>query len=85
MTPLNAIRAYDTGMPSGTMHRLFLFAEWTGTTPPARILEGEGADRTFAPELLAYAAENGLSLDWLLLNDERGLVMAQHNQVRGRA
>lgn len=79
---MNAISANDTAMPAGALERLALFAEWTGTTPPARILDGEGEERTFSDDILAYADEQGMSLDWFWLGDERGLVMANHNRER---
>ena len=63
---MNAISAHDTGLPAGALERLALFAEWTGTTPPARILDGEGEERTFSDDILAYADEQGMSLDWFL-------------------
>ncbi len=79
---MNAISATDTAMPAGARERLGLFAEWTGTTPPARIISGEGEELTFSDELLTYAQEQGLSLDWLWFGNVRGLVMANHNRER---
>lgn len=65
--------------------RLTLFAQWTGTTPPEGILDGEGAEATFSDALLTYAEAEGLSLDWLWLADDRGLVMACHNAAKAEA
>ncbi|WP_243613406.1 hypothetical protein [Shimia aestuarii] len=64
------------------MERLALFAEWTNTTPPERIMDGEGENRTFSQDILVYAKENGLSLDWFWMGNEMGLVMQAHNQAR---
>ncbi|WP_017999959.1 hypothetical protein [Paracoccus sp. N5] len=71
--------------PEGVLDRLTLFAEWTGTTPPKRLLNGEGEDRTFTDELLVYCDQNGLSLDWLWLADEKSLVMQAFHAARERA
>lgn len=79
---MNAISATDTALPSGALERLALFAEWTGTTPPARVLIDQGDGATFSDEILAYAYRNGLSLDWFWLGDERGLVMAYHHEAK---
>lgn len=76
---MTAISATDTGVPAGARERLSLFAEWTGTTPPAAILDGD----SFAADFLRYAATTGLSLDWVWLADERSLVMQAHNATRG--
>lgn len=65
-------------MPTGPKERLAKFAKWTGTTPPAKITEGEGEDLTFSAELLTYANRHGLNLDWFWLGDVRGLVMSFH-------
>lgn len=73
----------DTAVPAGALERLALFAEWTKTEPPAKILEGAGEDRTFTAELLIYADANGMSLDWLWQGNERGLVMQAFHQARG--
>ncbi|WP_028031124.1 hypothetical protein [Gemmobacter nectariphilus] len=72
-------------MKAAAAERLALFAEWTGTTPPERILDGEGAEATFSDALLAYAEAEGLSLDWLWLADDKGLVMACHNAAKAEA
>lgn len=69
-------------MNYSTMERLGLFAEWTGTTPPEKVLDDDGAP---TGQFLAYCRDNGLSLDWLFLGDERGLVMQAHNRARGIA
>ncbi len=74
-----------TGLPADAMERLALFAEWTGTTPPACLTEGKGEDLTFSDDLLTYANRFGLNLDWFLLGDERGLVMAYHRAEIGGA
>lgn len=58
--------------------RLAQFAEWTGTTPPATMVDGKGE---FNPDFLAYSAREGLSLDWVLLGDVRGLVMRGRVQM----
>lgn len=71
--------------PEGVLDRLALFAEWTGTTPPQRLLNGEGEDRTFTDELLSYCDQNGLSLDWLWLADEKSLVMQAFHSAKERA
>lgn len=71
-----------SGLPGGAMERLALFAEWTGTTPPQRILKGRGMNASFSRELLAYAYKQGLNLDWFWLGDERGLVTAYHRRER---
>lgn len=68
--------------PEGVLDRLALFAEWTGTTPPKRILDGEGDEATFSTEILTYAVQNGLNLDWFWLGDERGLVMSYHRVAK---
>lgn len=81
---MNAISANDTGLPGGVLDRLALFAEWTGTTPPQRILDGEGHEATFSTEILTYAVQHGLNLDWFWLGDERGLVLAYHRQTMER-
>lgn len=86
MTIIDRVRANNTPYPAGMLDRLTLFAEWTGTTPPDTILEDQGDGWTFSTEFLAYCNANGLNLDWVWLNDERGLVMAYHNAaLRGRA
>ena len=77
---MNAISAHDAVMPAGVLDRLALFAEWTGTEPPAAILDGD----SFAPDFLRYAHANGLSLDWVWMGDERGLVMQAHHAAKGR-
>lgn len=69
-------------LPAGAMNRLALFGEWTGTTPPDRVVVGKGKDMTFSRELLDYANATGLSLDWFWLNDERPLVMAAHRRAK---
>lgn len=66
---------------SKAMQRLAQFAEWTGTTPPEHITEGEGNDRTFSTAFLVYANQHNLNLDWLWLGEVRGLVMAYHRQA----
>ena len=71
------------GLSAGALERLALFAEWTKTEPPTKILDGEGENRTFAAELLIYADANGMSLDWFWLGNERGLVMQAFHQARG--
>jgi len=72
-------------MPGGARDRLALFAEWTGTTPPACVLVDAGDGPTFSRELLTYGRANGLSLDWFWLGDERGLVMQAFNTARRAA
>ena len=66
-------------MNYSTMERLNLFAEWTGTTPPEKVLDDGGAP---TDQFLAYCRDNGLSLDWLFLGDERPLVMEAHRRAR---
>lgn len=63
-------------LPDGCLDRLAQFAAWTGTTPPARLLDD---DRAFSTEFIAYVVENGASLDWLILGDVGPLVMRAHN------
>ncbi|MDF0603456.1 hypothetical protein P1J78_22245 [Psychromarinibacter sp. C21-152] len=58
---------------AATRERLEQFAEWTGTEAPATILDDEGAP---TQELLAYARNEELCLDWLFLGDVRPLVQA---------
>jgi hypothetical protein len=82
MTKHTLISGAVTGLPEGAIDRLALFAEWTGTTPPACIVIGEGKDRTFSDDILIYADRQGMSLDWFWLGDERSLVMANHNRER---
>lgn len=79
---MNAISANDTGLSGDALDRLALFAEWTGTMPPERILVGAGEDATFSDEMLTYAKAHGLNLDWFVLGDERGLVMAYHREAK---
>lgn len=75
-----------TILPDGVTERLALFSEWTGTTPPDRLLNGEGEDRTFTDEFLVYCRINGLSLDWVWLGNEMSLVMRAHHAAKeGRA
>ncbi|PTQ72731.1 hypothetical protein [Celeribacter persicus] len=69
-------------LPQGALDRLSLFGEWTGTTPPENILEDHGDGPTFSNDLLSYAVENGMSLDWFWMGDERGLVICAHNEAR---
>jgi hypothetical protein len=76
--------ATDTALPDGALDRLALFGEWTGTTPPKNILEDLGDGPIFTNDILSYAQENGLSLDWFFLGDERGLVMRAHNAAKER-
>lgn len=83
MTAINPASGNAPGLPSGAKERLALFAEWTGTQPPATITEGKGEDLTFSKDLLTYAYRNGLNLDWFWLGDERGPVMAYH-RTQGR-
>jgi hypothetical protein len=80
MNAINPVSGNAPGLPSGAKERLALFAEWTGTTPPANITQGKGEDLTFHSDLLAYARRNGLNLDWFWLGDERGLVLAYHRR-----
>ncbi|WP_297754647.1 hypothetical protein [uncultured Shimia sp.] len=77
------LTANTSDLPAGSMERLALFAEWTNTTPPERIMDGEGENRTFSQDILVYAKENGLSLDWFWMGNEMGLVMQAHYQARG--
>ncbi|RMC35349.1 hypothetical protein [Paracoccus alkanivorans] len=69
-------------IPHGAMDRLALFSEWTGTTPPEFILADQGDGWTFSDELLGYAVETGLSLDWFWLGNEKELVMTAHNAAK---
>lgn len=86
MTIIDRACANNTPYPAGTLDRLALFAEWTGTTPPETILEDQGDGWTFSTEFLAYCDTNGLSLDWVWLDDEKSLVLQAHNAaLRGRA
>lgn len=71
-----------TDLPAGAAERLAQFAAWTGTTPPDCVTVGRGPDRTFSDAILRYAAEQGMSLDWWWMGDERGLVMANHCRER---
>ncbi len=66
-------------LPKDALERLALFAEWTDTTPPAKIMAADGA---FSADLLAYAVDTGLSLDWLTLGNEQGLVCQSYRIAR---
>lgn len=83
MNDINATLANDARLPDGALERLALFAEWTGTTPPKNPVTNEGGDLYFSDELLSFADESGLSLDWFWLGDERGLVIGAHNHAKG--
>lgn len=86
MTTEQRARATDTGLPDGVAERMAQFVEWTGITPPTRLTEDQGDGRTFTTELLNFAGETGLSLDWLWLGTERSLVLgAFHAAQEGRA
>ncbi|WP_265502211.1 hypothetical protein [Paracoccus beibuensis] len=80
-------RKYVAGVPAGTRDRLALFAEWTGTAPfPAdKILEGSKDERTFTDAFLRHCNDTGMSIDWVWLNDEKGLVIAAHHAAKGGA
>lgn len=78
-------RATNTGLSADALDRLALFAEWTGTTPPEVLTEEDEDGPTFSREMLAYCNRFGLNLDWLVLADERGLVMAYHRAAKGGA
>lgn len=54
------------GLSADAQNRLAIFAAATRTTPPAKVMQGTGEDRTFSDELLTYCRETGLSLDWLM-------------------
>lgn len=82
MTNLNANPATVIGLPEGALERLALFAEWTGTMPPACLVIREIEGLAFSEDLLVYANKQGLSLDWFWLGDERSLVMSYHNRER---
>ncbi|MEM9592448.1 MAG: hypothetical protein AAF967_14140 [Pseudomonadota bacterium] len=62
--------------------RLQSFGEWTGTTPPKKLLND---DQSFSHELLLYCQKEGLSLDWLVFGDVKGLVMESHNNAKAAA
>lgn len=66
-------------LPSGTLSRLSLFADWTGTNAPALILDGDGVP---AERFMCYAQANGLNLDWLFMADEKELVMQVHRAAK---
>ena len=82
---MNAISATDTGLPEGTLGRLALFAEWTSTDAPTSIFTGTGPDEAFSDEFREYAVREGLSFDWVLFGDVRGLVMTCRAYIRGEA
>lgn len=69
-----------TGLPEGASARLALFAKWTETTAPASIF---AADNTLDDAFQAYATSEGLSFDWVLFGDVRGLVMNYRACIRG--
>ncbi|MFN3276106.1 MAG: hypothetical protein ACK41U_15720 [Paracoccus sp. (in: a-proteobacteria)] len=79
-------RTRVAGLPAGTRDRLALFAEWTGADPfpPERIVEAAEDGHTFTDDFLRYCNDNGLSLDWVWLADERGLVIAAYDAAKGR-
>ncbi|WP_417272739.1 hypothetical protein [Celeribacter halophilus] len=79
---LNQMETEDANLPIGSIERLARFAEWTNTTPPEKILEDHGDGPTLSNEILTFALENGLSLDWFLLGDEQGLVLGAHNAAK---
>ena len=83
MTLIGRACANNTLYPHGTLDRLALFAEWTGTTPPETILEDQGDGWTFSTKFLRYAETTGLSLDWVWLGDEKSLVMQAHAVATG--
>lgn len=73
------------GLPLGTRDRLALFAEWTGEAafPPEQVLDGPQGERSFSHAFLRYCDKTGLSLDWVWLSDQRGLVVAAHLAAEG--
>ena len=62
--------------------RLAQFAEWTNTTPPVRLLDGEGEDATFSDEFLAYCEETDLSLDWVWLGSAKSYALGAYNRTK---
>lgn len=75
-------------LPHGVRDRLSLFAEWTGAPlfPADQVVEECDGGDTFTASFLRYCSDNGASLDWLWLGDERGLVIQAHHALKeGRA
>lgn len=64
---------------AATRQRLAEFAVWTGTVPPAQLLDADGEP---TDALRAYCRENGLSLDWLFAGDAQSLVMQAHHAAK---
>lgn len=71
--------------PAGVSERLAMFAEWTGTQlfPIENVVEGLDDERTFSTDFLRFCNENGLSLDWVWLGDERSLVIEAFHSAKG--
>lgn len=80
-------RKYLAGLPAGTRDRLALFAEWTGCPlfPAEQMLERTEDGDTFSTPFLHYCNEHGMSLDWVWLHDERGVVIAARQTMKGGA
>lgn len=72
-------------LPHGVRDRLALFAEWTGAPlfPADQVVEECDGGQTFTTGFLRYCSDNGASIDWLWLGDERGLVVGFHRNAKG--
>ena len=57
------------------------FAGWTGTQAPPEILDDDGAS---TDELLACCKAEQLSLDWLFVGDEEGLILSLRRRETDR-
>ena len=79
---LNQMETEDANLPIGSIERLARFAEWTNTTPPEKILEDHGDGPTFSDEILTFADNHGLSLDWFWRGDVRSLVIGAHEAAQ---
>lgn len=58
--------------------RLTQFEKAAGVKAPATIWDEEG---NFTDEILAFAAANGLSLDWLFLGDPMPTILTLHRRT----
>lgn len=65
--------------------RLALFAKWTGAQqfPVKSTLEACEGGNTFSDAFLHYCNKNGMSLDWVWLGDERGVVIEAFRNAKG--
>ncbi len=83
MTTEKRASATGVGLPTGVKERLSQFAAWTGTKPPSRVTEDQGDGLTFSTELLDFANDTGLSLDWLWLGTPRSLILGAFRAAQG--